>query len=112
MTEVSGTINMSDKCYIYVNSCRSCWVLTFNPFHLHKQHPLNCCKEPVVPEPLSKVKNIGFVYETCTCLQVQRCAAGKVNATVCETKVTTQRFCFQLQERMCNRTKTLRKGKR
>lgn len=77
-------------------------MLTFNPFHpvaAQTEHPLNCCKEPVVPEPLSKVKNIGFAYETCTCLQNQLCAPGKVSETVCETKVAMQRFCFQLQER-------------
>lgn len=88
----------------YVNNCRSGWVLTLNPFHpflAQTEHPLNCYKEqwPVVPEPFSKVKNTDFAYETCICLQVQLCAPGKVNKTGGKTKVATQRFCLQLQER-------------
>lgn len=60
-------------------------MLTFNIFHpvpAQTEHLLNCCKEPVVPDPLSKVKTTDFAYETCTSLQVQLCAPGKVNKTV------------------------------
>lgn len=72
-------------------------MLTFAPFHpvpAQTEHPLNCCKEPVVPEPFSEVKKVGFAHEICTCLQVQLCAPGKVSKTVCKTKVATQRFCL------------------
>lgn len=105
----------------YVNSCRNGWVLTFNPFHpvlAQTEHPLIAVRSNVsdlqFQSPSLRLKTLVLLMTHALAYKFSFVLQGKSIKLCIRLRLQLRGFAYSYRrgQRMCNRTKTMRKGER